>query len=156
MEAFELSIKPVKRHTIHVSKIINAPLPFVYKWCTDYREDDNRITGSTNQRKILQRTKLRVIYLSIYGGKRKPKYGVNIVALKPPTAWHLDFVGEEDDETGDYQLTRLGAGRTRLSMVFEERYKVRGGLTKAEDTKHTNQIWDKFVAALEKEYRKKA
>ena len=31
---------------IRVSKTINAPLRYVYDWCTDYRETDPQITGS--------------------------------------------------------------------------------------------------------------
>jgi len=145
-------MNPLRSHTIHVSKVINAPLSFVYKWCTDYREDDPKITGSKNQRKILQKTRQRVIYLSIYKRRGKFKYAVNIVTLYPEKAWHLDFLGEEDEETGDYRLTRLGARRTRLDMVFKERYKIRGAPTKAQDTKGTNEIWDKYVAALQRDY----
>ena len=144
----------VRSHTIRVSKIINAPLAFVYKWCTDYRDDDPKITGSTNQRRILRKTKQSVLYLSIYKRGAKSKYAVNIVRLHPPNSWHLDFIGEEDDETGDYRLTRLGAKRTRLDMVFKEEYKIRSPPTIAEDTKHTSEIWDKYVAALERDYEK--
>jgi hypothetical protein len=53
-------------HTYHVSEIINAPLRFVFDWCTDFREDDNQITGSKTLRKIMQRTKRRAIYISTY------------------------------------------------------------------------------------------
>lgn len=153
MRAGPKLIKPLSSHTIRVSKVINASLPFVYKWCTDYREDDPKITGSTNQRKILQRTRQRVVYLSIYKRGVKFKYAVDIVTLRPPKAWHLDFVGEEDDETGDYRLTKLGARKTRLDMVFKEKYKIRNAPTKLEDTKHTNETWDKYVAALERDYK---
>jgi hypothetical protein len=146
---------PLRSHTIRVFKVINSPLPFVYRWCTDFRADDNKITGSRTQRKILQKTKKRTIYVSIYGSSRKPKLGINIVSLKPPKAWHLDFVGEDDDETGDYKLTRLSPTQTRLDMVFREKYKIRDHPSQAEDTKHTSDIWDKYVEALERDYRNK-
>lgn len=148
------NLKPFSHHTIRVSKVINAPLSFVYEWCTDYREDDNKIIGSTTQRKILQRTRQRVIYLSIYKRGAKTTCAVSIVTLRPPKAWHLDYVGEEYDETGDYRLVRLGAQRTRLSMVFRERYKIRDAPTKAEDTKQVREIWNKYAAALEGDYGK--
>jgi hypothetical protein len=137
-----------------VSKVIKAPLPFVYKWCTDFREDDNKITGSKNRRKILQQTLKRVVYVTTYFPKTgEPKIGVNLVTLRPPNSWHLEFIGEEDDEEGDYRLTRLAAKKTRLDMRFSEKYKVRHAPTQAEDMKHTEEIWDKYAARLEKDYR---
>lgn len=140
-------------HTIRVSEIINAPLTFVYKWCTDFREDDYKITGSKNRRKILEKSKRRTIYVTTYFPKpNKPKTGVNIVTLHPPRSWHLEFVGEEDLEEGEYRLTRLTSGKTRLDMRFKEQFKVRKVPSAAEDKKHTEEMWDKYVAALEKDY----
>jgi len=141
-----------KTHRFHVSKTINAPLRFVYDWCTDYRESDPKITGSKVRRRILAKTERRVIYTSTYTSGGKLRTAVNVVTLFPPRAWHLDFVGDEDDERGEYVLTRLGPRRTRLDMMFTEHYKIRRAPTKALDVKHTHRIWDKYVAALEKDY----
>jgi hypothetical protein len=128
-------------------------LRFVYNWCTDFREDDNKITGSKNKRRILEKTRKRIVYVTTYFPKpSKAMMGVNLVTLHPPNSWHLDFIGQEDDEQGDYRLTRLGARRTRLDMRFSEKYRVRQATTQAEDKKHTEEMWDKYVAALEKDY----
>jgi hypothetical protein len=139
-------------HTYHVVKVINAPLRFVYDWCTDYREDDNQITGSKAQRKILQKTKRRAIYVSTYERDGKTKIGVNIVKLTSPKAWYLEYVGEEEDETGRYKLTSVGPRKTRLQMSFTEKYKINNAPTKEEDRKHVDELWDKYVARLEMEY----
>ncbi len=144
-----------KTHSFRISKIIHAPLPFVYNWCTDYRESDPKITGSMAKRKILLKTVRRVIYTSAYRSGGKPKTAVNVVTLYPPKWWHLDFIGDEDDETGDYKLTRLAPRKTRLDMSFIELYKMRKAPTKAEDTKHTHEVWDKYVAALERDYARR-
>lgn len=141
-----------KRHTYRVTKIINAPLKFVYDWCTDYREDDNLITGSEAQSKILQRTNRRVIYLRTYVRNGRAIIAVKMVTLRSPKAWHLDQVGEDEDAIGIYKLTRIGSERTRLNMTFTEKYKVSEAPTKEEDRKGTDQMWDKYVAALEKDY----
>lgn len=139
-------------HTYRVSKIINAPLKFVFDWCTDFREDDNQITGSKTQRKILQSTKRRAIYISIYEHNAKMVSAVNIVTLKPPKAWHLEYVGEEGDEIGSYNLKRLGPGKTRLDMTFTEKYKISNAPTKEEDKNQTEQTWDRYVTALERDF----
>ncbi len=139
---------------IRVSKTINAPLRYVYNWCTDFREDDPQITGSKSQRKILQKTKKRVIYAQLYeGSDGKQKVAVDIVTLNTPHSWHLDYFGQEDDETGDYKLTSLGKHKTRLDMVFKEKWKDIAKIpSKQEQVDQTSEVWDKYVAALEKEY----
>lgn len=144
-----------RSHTYHVSKTINAPLRFVFEWCTDFREDDPKITGSKRKRKILQKTEHRVIYTTSYksGGKRRT--AVNVVTLHPPKAWHLDFIGDEDDEVGEYRLTKIGSKRTKLDMTFKEHYKIRNSPTKAQDVKQTREIWGKYAAALEKDFRRR-
>jgi hypothetical protein len=137
-----------------VSKTINAPPHYVYDWCTDFREDDSKITGSKSQRKILEKTKKRVIYVQIYKGEDgKQKVAVNIVTLRPLNAWHLDYFGEEDDEIGDYVVKNLGKDKTRLDMVFKEKWKNVAKIPSIEEqTKQSNKSWDKFVEALEKDY----
>ncbi len=139
---------------IKVSKSINAPLRYVYDWCTDYREDDPKLTASKSQRKILEKTKKRAIYAQIYVGvDGKQKVAVNIVTLKPPSAWHLDYFGEEDDEIGEYRLRSLGKNKTRLDMVFKEKWKEIAKIpSKEEQVEQTNRVWDKYAAALEKDY----
>jgi len=141
-----------KSHRFHVAKIFRAPFRFVYDWCTDYRETDPLITGSKSKRKILLRTKHRVVYTVGYRHEGEERSAVDVITLYPPKGWHLDFVGDEDDEEGDYILSSLGPRRTRLDMTFTEHYKIRGAPSKMEDTKQTHEVWDKYVAALEKDY----
>jgi len=139
---------------IRVSKTINAPYGYVYDWCTDFREDDGKITGSKSQRIIVEKTKKRVIYVQIYkGGDGKQKVAANIVTLRPPNSWHLEFFGEEDDETGEYVVKDLGKDKTRLDMVFKEKWKNIAKVPSTEEqTKQTDKVWDKYVKALEKDY----
>jgi hypothetical protein len=137
---------------LHASKIINAPIRFVYDWCKDYRESDTKLTGSKAKRRILLKTEHRIIYVSSYRSGGKSRNAVNVVTLYPPKAWHLDSIGDDDDELGDYVLTKLGPRRTRLDMTFEEHYKTGKAPAKDKDLKHTNEVWDKYVSALEIDY----
>jgi len=139
--------------TIRVSKTINAPMKYVFNWCTDFREDDPALTGSKSQRKILEKTKKRVVYASIYtGNDGSLKVGVNIVTLKSPVSWHMEYFGEEDVELGDYKLVSLGKNKTKLNMVFKEKWKTETIPTIEEQVESTNKVWDQYVAALEKDY----
>jgi hypothetical protein len=133
--------------------VINTPLRYVFNWCTDFREDDGDLTGSTSQRKILEKTKKRVVYASLYTGiDGNQKIGVNIVTLKAPTSWHLEYFGEEDNEIGEYKLSSLGKNKTKLSMVFKETWKTEKVPSIEEQVESTGKVWDQYVAALEKDY----
>lgn len=145
-------VRYTERHTYSLTKTIDAPVKFVYDWCTDYREDDNDITGSKTPFKILQKTRHRVIYLRTKKVHGRPMIGVKMVTLSPPRAWHLDQVGEDEDAIGNYKLTRLGREKTRLEMRFTEKYKVSNAPTREQDREVVDQMWDKFVTALENDY----
>jgi hypothetical protein len=77
---------------------------------------------------------------------------VDVVTLHPPNAWHLDFIGDEDDETGDYALSSLGPRKTKLNMTFTAHYKIVNAPSKAQDAKQTREVWNKYAAALERDY----
>jgi hypothetical protein len=134
--------------------VLNAPLFFAFKWCTDYRENDPRITGSKNKRSILEKTKERVIYTIRYRSGQRTMNAVNIVTLKPPKAWYLDSRGDEDDTIGEYHLTSLGPRKTRLEMTFVESWKIRNYPEKAEYLSDIHRIWDKYAAAFETDYKR--
>lgn len=138
-----------------VSKVINAPLRYTYQWCTDFREDDSKLTGSSSQRRIVEKTRKRVVYVTIYdGADGKQKVAVSYVILKPPDAWSLEQFGEEDYEKGEYRLKSLGKDRTRLDMVFKETWKDIAKIpTIKEQTDGTSRFWDQLIAALEKDYK---
>lgn len=59
--------------TIKVTKTINAPLRYVFNWCTDFREDDPALTNSKGSRKILEKTKKRVVYTHWIRKRMAPK-----------------------------------------------------------------------------------
>lgn len=142
-----------KKYTVHVSKVIGAPLRFAYDWCTDYQDTDPGLTGSKAKREVLFRTRRRVVYTETYVTGSGPTTAVDVVTLYPPQAWHLDYIGDEDDETGEYLLTFLTPKKTLLDMTFVEHYKIADPPSKETYTKQVSDVWDKYVAALEKEYR---
>jgi hypothetical protein len=148
-------VKP-SSYRFATSKVITAPLPFVYEWWTDYREDDHKITGQKRTVSILERTTHRVIMSIRYESHGQVMTAVKIVTLNPPNEWHLNWNGDEDDETGEYKLTRMGKNKTRLSATFKVHKKRPTAQTKSEFRKEVNAVWSKYMAALESDYRKKA
>ncbi len=149
-----MSRKYVTR-TYRLSQTFNAPLGFVYKWCTDFREDDWKYTGSKARRTFLEKSKDKYIWKVRYREGRKTKEGVRVVWFRPPSAWHLDTCGD-GREVGDYKLTPKGKDRTRLDMVFDVTYDdSRDVESKEEWERDSKEHWKLYAAALERDYKAK-
>jgi len=140
--------------TYRVSKTFNAPLRFVYSWCTDYREDDMRMSGSRKKRRILDRTKKMVVW-RVEGKEVKSEFDpIRAVWLRPPDSWHLECSGDET-EVGDYRLTSLGRERTRLDMTFRTTCYEPKDVVSREDYVHEAKAhWDAYGRHLEQDYRR--
>lgn len=52
--------------SIKCSCIIDAPISFVYDCCTDFRNDDQKMTRNENTRRIPQRTDERIVCVVDY------------------------------------------------------------------------------------------
>jgi len=112
--------RPVKQK-YKLSETFNAPLDYVFKWCTDFREDDNKMIGSKTERKILEKSPERVIWRVRYKDGKGYAEGVRAVWLHPPNSWTLDTCGD-GREVGEYKLKALGKSKTRLDMKFVVTY----------------------------------
>lgn len=138
-----------------ISKIINAPIKYVYDWLTDYTEGDNAIWGGKFPKIILFKSKKKVVY-AYYSQNpgRHPKLGVRFVMLHPSSfSWHLDYYGENDFETGEYELTRVAKDKTGLRIVLQNSWKRRTGPTSKQFKKHGDMVWEKYCRALEADYK---
>lgn len=147
-------MKTAYTQSYKVSKTFNAPLGFVYAWCTDFREDDPKMVGSKNRRNIHEKTKGRVIWT--VDGQNLPTGTdpVRIVWLRPPNAWHLETCGD-GSEVGDYKLTAIGKTKTRLDMTFTETHGSKSDFqSKQEYVVETLDHWNKYGKYLESDYKK--
>ncbi len=139
--------------TYELSQTFNAPLDFVFNWCTDFREDDGKMISSKAKRTFLERTDKRIVWAATYRENNKQKEGIRAVWLRPPDAWHLDTCGD-GREVGDYKLTSKGKTKTRLDMVFSVTYDKGEEVTsRREWEKEVQQEWKIFARYLEKDYK---
>jgi hypothetical protein len=138
----------------NVSKTFDAPLEFVFDWCTDFREDDGKMVGSEAKHHFLERTDERVVWVTNYEEGGKMMEGFRVVWLEPPDSWHLD-ASADVRELGDYKLTSLGKDRTRLDMVFQLSYDdPKDVRDKKEWEKEVLEEWDTYGKHLEQDYKK--
>ena len=99
----------------------DAPLEFVFSWCTDYRPDDSRLAGEHYERWILRRDRNRVIYEDLGRGWDGWRWRRNDVHLFPPDRWHADSLGDVRDARLDYRLRRQSDGGSRLDLTMRRR-----------------------------------
>jgi hypothetical protein len=139
--------------TYRASKTFRAPLDFVFGWCTDFREDDGKMTGSKATRKFLERTDKRIVWSVEYKEKGKLVDGIRVVWLHPPNSWRLDTCGDHR-ELGEYELTPKGKNKTRLDMKFKISYDSKD---EVDDRKkweeEVSEEWDVFRRYLENDYK---
>jgi hypothetical protein len=137
----------------HISKTFNAPLQFVFAWCTDFREDDPKMNGENRLRHIIERTKERVIWSVSYKEKGEDHQGVRVVWLSPPNSWHMDTCGDMR-RRGDYILKPLGKNKTRLDIAFVETWDKKTDVEPPEKwERDIGGMWDAFGRFLEKDFR---
>jgi len=141
-------------NSFEVTKIIRAPLKFVFEWCTDFREDDAEILGSNNKIQIAEKNESQVIRLV----ESDTKFGViknrQVITLNPPNKWHVERVGDEANISGDYELTESNS-HTNLKMNFRHEYNMPEFVQTTEKRRERfGMMWDNIIKALENDYSK--
>ena len=136
-----------------LSETFDAPLDYVFAWCTDFREDDNKMIGSKTARKILEKSPERVIWRVSYKDGKKVVEGVRAVWLRPPNAWYLDTCGD-GREMGEYKLKSLGKSKTRLDMKFVVTYPSKDEVEDKEEWEDDGKKhWKIYRKALEADFK---
>jgi hypothetical protein len=149
----------VKYRTLRFRKIVRAPLPFVFRWCTDYRADDDRITDSIYhyQARVVLREPSRIVrIITVPGRDRNRNTDVEIISLRPPDRWHLNKRSVTNDEIGTYRLIRKGSRVTLLEMRFRQSWKIRNLPDRARYRTLFHRVWDRYVEVMETEFRRLA
>lgn len=146
------------RRTMRFHWDVAAPLPFVFRWCTDYREDDDRITDDIYHytARILLREPTRIVREVVVPGRDRNRCTeVEVIRLAPPDRWTLTKLSVTDDQTGRYRLVALGPRRTRIELSFRESWKGRAPPSRARYRARFERVWDRYVATIEREYRRR-
>ena len=134
----------------------NAPLPYVFRWCTDYRSDDAVRARESYDRRILRRTRNEVLFEDLWWERDGWRWRRTQVRLHPPDRWHADSIGNIRDASIDYRLTELPEGRTRLELRMRRRPAVGrpGQPARGPFEKELRQLWSHFRRAMMRDYRR--
>ena len=141
-------------HTGRISKIVNAPIQYVYDWCTDFRSDDGKFSRSKPRFRVVRVSPRQLVRIGVVSnGAKDPPMVVELVRLSPPNAWHKNQIGGPDIDDIDYKLTALSPKRTRIRLVIVERWLVPKFPKKTDWVRSSSKYWDELVLAIEQRYR---
>ena len=105
---------PNPKYEVRVT--FDAPVEFVYRWCTDYTPQDARYEKDEYQRRILRRSPREVVYEDLSESKDGWFWSRHVVRLSPPNHWHSDTVGSHREYSLDYRLARLPGNRYSVDL----------------------------------------
>ncbi len=139
-----------------INVFFRVPLNFAFTWCTDYSTEDGKLEGESYRRKIIERTPRRVVFEDLEETKDGWIWSRDVVTLRPPDRWHMDGVGNQRDVTAEYVLSSLPDGRTQLDLRWRRRPLVPAAAkrTKAQREAGALQAWNRFRAAMERDYKR--
>ncbi|MGA8663511.1 MAG: hypothetical protein WB809_00350 [Thermoplasmata archaeon] len=145
---------PNPKYEVRVT--FDAPVEFVYRWCTDYTPQDARYEKDEYQRRILRRSPREVVYEDLSESKDGWFWSRHVVRLSPPNHWHSDTVGSHREYSLDYRLARLPGNRTRLTLKARRRPYGIGGKNPAKGPWEVSvaKSWRNFRRVLERDYQK--
>lgn len=141
--------------TYRVRAVFRAPLPFVFRWCTDYTPADARLEGERYARKILRRSDREVVYEDLEELHPGWMWARHVVRLYPPNRWHSESTGSHRQYSLEYRLSRRADGNTEFLLTARRRPYGIGGKNppRAGWERDVTRAWRRFGRALEREYR---
>lgn len=133
----------------------DAPAPFVFRWCTDYSPEDAKLEGEAYTRRVLHRSRRKVVYEDLEPTPDGWFWARHVVELEPPRRWHSESIGNYREYSLDYTLGTLPSGRTEMRFVGVRRPVGlgRANPSAAEFARTMDLTWRKFRRQLERDYR---
>jgi hypothetical protein len=148
------ALSPVAVYEIRTT--FRAPLPFAYRWCTDYTAEDRKLEGNPGRRQILSRGRRTVVYEDLNDTPHGWMWSRQTVTLRPPDRWDATAVGNYRTWDLQYSLRRLDERRTEFRMRGERRATPLGGRNPSKSAlEHELRVmWRNLGRNLEKDYRR--
>jgi len=134
----------------------DVPLSFAFRWCTDYRSDDASRSRETYLRRIVSRSRRRVVFEDVWPLDRGWGWRRADVTLTPPDRWHADSLGSVRDASIDYRLTALSPDRTRFDVYMRRRPSTIHPEQPSRPAweKDVGRLWSNFARAMARDFRR--
>ena len=146
--------RPSARYEVRAT--FEAPIGFVYRWCTDYTPQDSGFSGEGYVRRIVRRSARQIVLEDLYDTGHAWIWLRRVVRLLPPARWHADSVGSDRAISVDYRLSPLPGNRTQLTIRARRRPYGIGTKNPAKPTweRSVAANWANFGRVLERDYER--
>lgn len=146
-------LRPVQRYEIR--RVFRVPLPFAFRWCTDYTEKDGQLSKEGQGRMILRKTARRIVYEDLSTTPQGWQWSRQTVVLHPPNRWTAEAIGNVRTWKLDYSLHPLPGGTTEFRLVGLRRPAVLGTKNPSQRAMavELNEMWKNYGDAMERDYR---
>jgi hypothetical protein len=136
----------------------DAPLPYVFRWLTDYSSEDPTYEEGSWKRKVIENGPRRAVLEDLTDTEDGWEWYRTVVDIHPPDRWNAELHGNVPDWKLSYRLTPLGRDRTTLTIQWRMR---KGGALqgrkippKADTERSMRRLWRGFAAGLDEDYRR--
>ena len=140
-----MSRGPVSQ-TYRISQTFEAPIEFVFDWCTAFRDDPGKTAGPEAGPLPMTRTKDKIVWVV------KQREVVRAAWL-PPQSSRDAVAGGAATRVGEYTLTSLGRNRSRLDVKFTvTRPSPVEGSDEKEREEGGKRHWEAYAKSLEEDW----
>lgn len=133
-----------------------VPLDYAFRWCTDYRPFDGRLSKEGNLRRILRRSRRQVIYEDLTPAPEGWVWSRQTVTLHPPDRWTATARGNYRTWELEYRLRSRPDGTTEFTMRGLRRPFLLGSKNPSQRSLRAEltRMWRNFGQAMEADYRR--
>ncbi|MFZ0831019.1 MAG: hypothetical protein WCB18_09565 [Thermoplasmata archaeon] len=135
-----------------------APMPYVFRWLTDYSSRDPDLEKGSYQRKVIEKSRTRAVLEDLTETKTGWEWYRSVVTLHPPDRWHAELRGNVPDWSLDYRLTAPTPDRTLLTIRWRMRqnrkFPHHAIPPRAATERMMRGLWKNFANSLDREYRR--
>ena len=150
---------PARRGSARYSirQAFDAPVDFVFRWCTDYTPEDPRLGKEVKERRILERSEGKVVYEDLEPTPGGWHWSRVDVTLHPPDRWTARIRGNHRDWRLEYTLRSLPGNRSELFWTGVRRPALLGTENPSRRSleREMHQLWGNYARVLERDYRRK-
>jgi hypothetical protein len=143
-----------KGEVYEIRQVFEVPRDFAYRWCTDYTPEDGLLARDGHRRRILSRTKRRVVYETLYDYPAGWFWSRQTVTLHPPDRWTATAHGNYRTWDLVYTVKPLDPTTTAFTL---RGIRTPVGLSKKNPSQRSvkaelNAMWRNFGRAMRSDY----
>lgn len=138
-----------------IRRTFRVPLAFAFRWCTDYTTHDGKLSEGGQLRRVLERTRRRVVFEDLSENPDGWFWSRYEVSLHPPDRWTATASGNYRTWELTYTLRPLAQDLTEFKLRGRRRPAGLGRKNPSQRAMKAElqEMWRNYARAMEADYR---